>query len=158
MQADGPGSGWPGLDDDWLADDNTRWLDGGLSTPTDEERAVLALDRRALVLRGRWLQLRDRRPQGLISRCLPTPGGAALLDRAAAAQALSRAGADAARSRQRAAAATADAAQAALLELARGAPLLVLQQVRHAGCGRPIEARTAVWRADSANVLMELRR
>jgi DNA-binding GntR family transcriptional regulator len=44
-----------------------------------------------------------------------------------------------------------------LLKLPVGAPLLVLRQCRYAESGRPIESRTAFWRADAANVLMELR-
>ncbi|NRF66888.1 UTRA domain-containing protein [Aquincola sp. S2] len=150
--------GWPGLDDGWLGDGSARWLDGGVAEATDEERSALALDPGACVLRARWLQQRGGRPLALIRRSLPPPGGAPVLAPAVARLMLTHAGPPAARSLQRASATTADADEAALLRLRRGAPLLVLRQCRYGVDGRPIEVRAAFWRAESATVLMELRR
>jgi len=153
-------AGWPGLDDGWLDGSSTRWHDGGLVRASDEERAALGLGRAAFVLRGRWLQERAGRPEGLISRSLPSPGGSRALAPTAVSLMLSLPGVPAARTRQRASAVVAGASHAAvrrLLRLPVGAPLLMLRQWRYADSGRPIEARTAFWRADAANVLMELR-
>lgn len=152
--------GWPGLDDGWLDDGSARWHDGALVRASDEERAALALGRAAFVLRGRWLQERDGRPEGLISRSLPSPGGSRVLAPAVVSLMLKLPGVQAARTRQRASAVIAGAGHATLRRLLRlpaGAPLLVLRQWRYAEGGRPIEVRTAFWRADAANVLMELR-
>jgi len=151
---------WPGLDDAWLAaagaDGSLHWIDGGRDGASADERVALALDRATLVLRGRWLHTRNGRPQGLISRCLPARAGAADLEPAAIAALLARAGPHAARTWQRASVGTADAALAQRLQLAAGAPLLCLRQLRHAADGRPIESRDAVWCAESAHLLMEL--
>lgn len=155
-----PAGGWPGLDDDWLDGGSPRWHDGGLVRASDEERAALRLGRCALVLRGRWLQERDGRPEGLITRSLPSPAGRRALAPAAVSLMLTLPVMPAARTLQRASAVIAGPSQAAprrLLRLPHGAPLLVLRQWRYAEGGRPIEARTAFWRADAANVLMELR-
>lgn len=152
--------GWPGLDDGWLDDGHTRWHDGGLVRASDDERCALSLGRAAVVLRGRWLQERGGRPLGLISRSLPSPGGSRTLAPAIVSLMLTLPGPPAARTLQRASAVIAGAGHATLrrlLKLPLGAPLLVLRQWRYADGGRPIEARTAFWRADAANVLMELR-
>lgn len=151
---------WPGLDDGWLEDDSLHWHDVVQVKPSADERTALGLDRAALVLRGRWLQERGGRPQGLISRSLPSPGGSRVLAPAVVSLLLTLPGAPAARTLQRASAVIAGDGHAALRRLLRlpiGAPLLVLRQWRYAEGGRPIEARTAYWRAEAANVLMELR-
>lgn len=152
--------GWPGLDDGWLEDGGMRWHDCVQGPPSQDERLALALDHAVYVLRGRWLQERGGQPQALISRSLPSPGGSQALPPATVSTMLTLPAAPAARLRHHASAVIAGAGHATLrrlLHLPLGAPLLVLRQCRYAEGGQPMEARTAVWRADAATVLMEMR-